>query len=63
MSDWLYRVRRLVVRAESRAKGGDMKHIHRPSDRRVKRTYRRIDLRVPAVRQQAIIPYAYIRYV
>jgi hypothetical protein len=40
-----------------------MKHIHRHSDRRVKRTYRRIDPRVPEARQQAISPSAYIRYV
>jgi hypothetical protein len=40
-----------------------MKHIHRQSQRRVKRNHRPIDRRVPGAREQAIIRYAYIRYV
>jgi hypothetical protein len=48
VSFWAVPVRRLVVGAKSRPKGGDMKHTHR-----------QISQRVQAAREQAIISYVY----
>jgi hypothetical protein len=48
VSFWAVPVRRPVVSAKSRPKGGDMKHIHR-----------QINQRVQAAREQAIIGYVY----
>jgi hypothetical protein len=61
VSFWAIPVRRLVVSAKSRPKGGDMKHTHRKIDRRVKRTHGEIDRHVQAAREQAIIRYLYAK--
>jgi hypothetical protein len=61
VSFWAILVRRLVVSAKSRPKGGDMKHIHRHIVQRVKHDHREIDQRVQAAREQAIIRYVYAK--
>jgi hypothetical protein len=48
VSFWAVPVRRLVVSAKSRPKGGDMQ-----------RTHRQINQRVQAAREQAITSYVY----
>jgi hypothetical protein len=48
VSFWVVPVRRLVVGAESTAKGGGMKHTHRQISQRAK-----------AAGEQAIISYVY----
>jgi hypothetical protein len=59
VSFWAILVRRLVVSAKSRPKGGDMKHTQRQIDQRVKHNHRQINQRVQAAREQAIIRYVY----
>jgi hypothetical protein len=61
VSFWAVPVRRQVVSAKSKPKGGDMKHTHRQIDQRVKHTHRQINQRVQAAREQAIIRYVYAK--
>jgi hypothetical protein len=59
VSFWAGLVRRLVVSAKYRPKGGDMKYTHRHIGARVRPTSKQIDQRVQAAREHAMIRFVY----